>query len=79
MIPNDLKYPTTVVAKYGHNKVLNKPFDLYDFGYYNHYGCVVYQHGERNFQDSCAFKLEQVRVATEEDKEILLGKLIWKK
>ena len=29
----------------------------------------VYQHGERNMQDSCAFKLEQVRVATEEDKK----------
>ncbi len=70
MIPNNLNYPDTVVATYGFNNVLNKPFEfLYDFGYYNHYGCVVYQNGERNFQDSRAFKLEQVRVATKEDKK----------
>ncbi len=68
-INTDLKYPDTIVATYGFNKVLKKPFEfLYDFGYYTEYGCVVYQHGERNFQDSCAFKMEQIRVATEEDK-----------
>jgi len=65
---NDIKLGTVVVATYGFNKVLNKPFEfLYEFGYYTEYGCVVYKQGERNMQDSCAFKIEQIRVATKED------------
>jgi hypothetical protein len=57
-----------VVATYGYNSILKKPFEfLYEFGYYTRYGCVVYNKGERNMQDSSAFKLYQVRRATEED------------
>jgi hypothetical protein len=38
-----------IVAKYGHNSVLDKPFEfLYDFGYYTEYGAVVYNEGECN-------------------------------
>jgi len=60
---------TPVVATYGHNNVLNKPFEfLYEFGYYNTSGgCVVYIKGECNMQDSYAFKMYQIRVATPED------------
>lgn len=60
---------TIVVAKYGYNSILKKPFEfLYEFGYYNTSGgCVVYNEGERNMQDSHAFKLDQIRVATEQD------------
>ncbi len=66
----NLQKGTVVVAKYGFNKVLNEPFEfLYEFGYYTDYGCVVYKHGERNMQDASAFKLEQIRIATEEDKK----------
>jgi len=64
----ELTEGTVVVAKYGHNDVLDKPFEfLYEFGYYTKYGCVVYQKGERNMQDSCAFKMNQIRVATQDD------------
>ena len=59
---------TAVLAKYGFNKVLNKPFEyLYEFGYYTKFGCVVYIKGESNMQDSYSFKLDQIRVATPED------------
>lgn len=66
---NDIKQGTPVVATYGFNTVLNKPFEfLYEFGYYTKSGkCVVYAQGERSMQDSCAFNLEQIRVATEDD------------
>lgn len=57
-----------IVATYGYNKVLKKPFEfLYEFGYYTEYGCVVYNQGECNMQDSHAFKLKQLRVATPTD------------
>ena len=63
-----------VVCKWGYNDVLKKPFEfLYEFGYYTHFGCVVYNHGECNMQDSGAFKLYQVRRATSED----IDKLTW--
>lgn len=63
---------TPVVVTRGYNEVLNKPFEsLYEFGYYTNYGCVVYIQGERNMQDSYAFKLEQIRVATKEDLETM--------
>lgn len=59
---------TPVVATYGHNKVLNKPFEfLYKFGYYSVYGCIVYIVSKRNSQDSYAFKLDQIRIADEKD------------
>lgn len=59
-----------VVCKWGHNNVTKKPFEfLYEFGYYTKYGCVVYIQGERNMQDSHAFRIHQVRKATEKDKE----------
>lgn len=65
---NEIEAGTPIVAKYGHNDVLNKPFEfLYEFGYYTDYGCVVYNRGECNMQDSHAFKLEQIRIATPED------------
>lgn len=61
-----------VVATYGYNDILWKPFEfLYEFGYYTENGCVVYIQGERNMQDSYAFKLNQIRLATEEDKKNL--------
>jgi hypothetical protein len=57
-----------VVATYGYNEVLKKPFQyLYEFGYYTDYGCVVYKKGERNMQDSYAFKLTQIHPATKKD------------
>jgi hypothetical protein len=58
----------TVVATWGYNNITKRPFSfLYDFGYYTKYGCVVYNHGERNMQDSSAFKMFQIRLATKED------------
>jgi hypothetical protein len=61
-----------VVCTYGYNSVLKKPFSfLYEFGYYTKYGCVVYNKGERNMQDSHAFKLDQVQLATFEDENTL--------
>ena len=63
-----IKEGTPIIAKYGFNTVLNEPFEfLYEFGYHTKYGCVVYKHGERNMQDSYAFKMEQIRIATKED------------
>lgn len=65
---DDIPRGTPIVAKYGHNDVLDKPFEfLYEFGYYTERGCVVYNHGECNMQDAHAFKLDQIRVATPED------------
>lgn len=53
-----------VIATYGYNDVLKEPFEfLYEFGYYTKNGCVVYIKGERNMQDSYAFKLDQIRKA----------------
>lgn len=67
---NTLTKGDIVIAKYGFNTVLNKPFEFkYDFGYYTKTGCVVYNEGEHNMQDSHHFELEQVRLATEEDKK----------
>ena len=58
-----------IVAKFGHNSVLDKPFEfLYDFGYYTEYGAVVYNEGECNMQDAHAFELNQIRLATDVDK-----------
>lgn len=69
-----LNYLQPVVAIYGFNDVLQKPFSfLYEFAYYTENGCVVYIHGERNMQDSYGFKMENIRPATEED----LKKMSW--
>jgi hypothetical protein len=58
----------TVVASWGLNDRTKRPYEyLYDFGYYTKNGCVVYNHGECNMQDSGAFKLYQIRRATSED------------
>ncbi len=64
-----------VLCTWGHNEVTGKPFQfLYEFGYYTNYGCVVYNKGERNMQDSHAFQLTQVRPATKKDlKEYFYG------
>ena len=63
-----LERETVIVATYGYNSVLKKPFEfLYEFGYYTEHGCVVYRQGERNMEDACAFKLEQIRIATDQD------------
>ena len=60
----------TVVCKWGFNNVTKRPFEfLYDFGYYTTYGCVVYKHGECNMQDASAFRMYQIRKATEKDKK----------
>lgn len=62
---DEIPQGTPVVAKWGHNKVTGKPFEfLYEFGYYTKHGCVVYNKGECNMQDSHAFKLDQIRIAT---------------
>lgn len=64
-----MKRGDTVVATYGYNSVLDKPFEfLYDYGYVAHSGHVVYTHGERNMQDTHLFQLGQLRLATDEDK-----------
>jgi hypothetical protein len=64
----EFKQGDVVLCTYGFNTVLKKPFEfLYEFGYYTKSGCVVYIQGERNMQDSCAFKLDQVKLATKED------------
>jgi hypothetical protein len=83
LMPNtnveNLEAGTVIVATYGHNTVLDKPFEfLYEFGYYFGYntksGCVVYNQGECNMQDAHAFKLDQIRIATPEDiKEHIWG------
>jgi len=71
---NEIERGTPIVATYGHNTVLDKPFEfLYEFGYYTEYGCVVYKKGECNMQDASAFKLNQIRVATKDD----LKKYFW--
>lgn len=63
-----MKEGTIVVCKYGFNKVLKEPFEfLYEYGYKTKDGYVVYIQGERNMQDSCAFKANQVRIATAKD------------
>jgi hypothetical protein len=68
MTEQEFKKGDAVVATFGHNKVLNKPFEfLYEFGYYTNYGCVVYNQGESNMQDAHAFKLDQIRKATDND------------
>lgn len=68
---NDIERGTVIIATYGWNNALNKPFAFkYEFGYYTDYGCVVYNQGECNMQDAHAFKLDQIKVATEEDKKI---------
>lgn len=64
----ELEQGVPVVASYDGRE------ELYEFGYYNNSGgCVVYIKGERNMQDSYAFKLNQIRVATSKD----LNKLYW--
>lgn len=69
-----IKQGTPVVATYDLNEVTKKPYKfLYEFGYYTKTGCVVYIRGERNMQDSYAFDLKQVKVATKRD----LRKVPW--
>jgi len=70
----DIPRGTVVVATYGLNPAMGVPFQFkYEFGYYTEHGCVVYNQGERNMQDSHAFKLDQIRVASEQD----MQKLFW--
>lgn len=70
---NNYRAGDVVVVTYGFNDVTKKPFQfLYEFGYYNTSGgCVVYIQGCKNMQDSYAFELDQIRLATEEDKKNL--------
>ena len=57
-----------VIATYGFNSVLKEPFEFkYEFGYYTKYGVVVYNQGECSMQDASAFKLDQLRKASDED------------
>lgn len=69
----DLETNSIVVITYGHNKVLDKPFErIAQFKYYNLFGrpvcCPV---GEPDTQSSFALDLSTatIREATEEDKE----------
>jgi hypothetical protein len=72
MIVKDVKPGTPVVATYGFNKVLEKPFKfLYEWGYYTSYGCVVYKKGEGNMQDAHVFKINEIEIATKDDIENL--------
>ena len=65
---NSIERGTPILATFGWNDVLEKPFrKLYEFGYYTEMGCVVYKQGECNMQDAAAFKLDQIRIATPED------------
>lgn len=65
---NNFNKGDIVIATYGFNNVLKKPFEFkYEFGYYTEYGAVVYKRGECNMQDASAFKLDQLRKASEED------------
>lgn len=67
-----IKQGTPIVATFGHNKVTKKPYKfLYEFGYYTNNGCVVYSQGECNMQDAHAFKLDEIKVATEKDLSLL--------
>ena len=67
-LEENLEMGTPVVAKYGYNNILKKPFEfLFEFGYYSKNGAVVYIKGERNMQDSYAFELNQIRKASKED------------
>lgn len=62
----DIARGTPVVVTWCNNK--GKTYKaLYEFGYYTDYGCVVYNKGECNMQDSHAFKLDEIKVATEKD------------
>jgi len=73
-IEKKLTRRTPVIAKYGFNDILKKPFEfLYEFGYYTKNGAVVYNQGECNMQDAHAFKLDQIRKAKGED----LKKFSW--
>lgn len=66
-----MKEGDIIIVTYGYNPVLKKPFEfLYEFGYYTKTGCVVYKQGERNMQDSYAFKVDNIKLATEEDKKL---------
>lgn len=65
---NKFKEGDVVLATYGFNPLLNKPFQfLYEFGYYTKKGCVVYNQGEHSMQDAHSFTLEEVELATPED------------
>jgi len=58
-----------VVAEWGYNSVTEQPFRfLFEFGYNTETYCIVYKKGCSNMQDSMAFKKEEIRLATEEDK-----------
>ena len=62
-----------VVITYGHNKVLNKPFEtIAEFKYYNlDHDPVCSKVGENSTQDSFALKVKNgsatIRLATEDD------------
>ena len=65
----NIKRGDVIVAKFGNNSVLDKPFEfLYEFGYYTEYGAVVYNEGECNLQDAHLFELDEIRLATDVDK-----------
>ncbi len=73
-LEKNLEVGMPVVVTYGFNKVLKKPFKfLYEFGYYTKEKAVVYLKGEKNMQDSYAFKLSNLKKATGED----LKKIPW--
>ena len=75
--PDEFERGDVVVARYGWNDTTKAPFEfLYEFGYYSatEGKCVVYKQGECNMQDSYAFKMDQIRIATPEDmKEQIWG------
>jgi hypothetical protein len=69
---NEFEQGDIVVARYDWNDITKRPFEfLYEFGYYSKVEgkCVVYNHGECNMQDSHAFDVAEIRLASEEDKE----------
>lgn len=39
--------------------------EIYDFGYYTNWGCVLYSPGERNMQDSIAVPVWRVKLHKE--------------
>ena len=69
-----LRRGTVVLATFGHNTVLNKPFRfLYEFGYYTKDACVAFPKGESSMQDAKLFELSEITIPTEEE----LDDAIW--
>lgn len=60
-----------VACQWGYDEMAKIPLiSLYEFGYDSPDGYVVYTIGDYNIQDSVVFKTDQVRIATESEKQL---------